>query len=671
MKSPRHQFILLGLICQGLSWDDYFLPVLNLVLWVICLNWPRKNLRFSPLAEGILLLGGCAAAFGLGRVFGKNTHFFLGHGLTLLQLVRLLRPLDRRETFFTILIALFHLSVACTFLFDLRFLLILLASVILIPRVLTEWTAQGFASNAAPTIQVGPRLDWFTYPVLVLGSLVAFLALPRVFLGAHLTTRSSTATDSGTLLDSVLDPAHSGLALSGRVVMQIEGQDIGYLRCFTLVDYDGGEWSAPKKHALKRLDDVPRAQTRGYEYRRVRVKEVASLGHALPSDGTVKRLTGSFFGRAYQNNYGGVVSDMRWNSRRNTYEYWTSRHPHPEPLSSVQRLACTQFPPASPRVLAWLDLVLDGLSEPLAQARKLEAWLRNKFTYELGAPELNRLHPLEDFLLHQRQGHCERFASALALLLRMKGIPARVVVGYVPTCRNWSGTAYNIRFKDAHAWTEAYFPDLGWVQLDATPRAAEETDRRGLMDLFQDLDLAWSSYVVNFDGSTQYRLFAGAVKSFGEAAAWAKSNLLNVAEFAGLFALLLCWRVFHGRATVRPEGPRQVQRDRVVAGQFYGQLLELLRQRGLSRVLSQTPLEFLQGLQRNALPSAAEVELVTRYFCAARYGCQTLSSDQRKQIHAALEKLATEFPLKASKPTGRRSSGRQQTAAPCATAPAE
>jgi hypothetical protein len=640
MKSPRHQLILLGLICQGFSWDDYFLPLMNAGLWVLCLTWPRKNFRLSQTAEGCLLLGGCALAYVLGLTLHKNTHFFLGHGLTLLQLVRLLRPLARREAFFSILIALFHLSVACTFLFDLRVILILVAAVILIPRVLAEWEAVSFqADEAEASPPVRPGFSLFLYVTVALGATLAFLALPRVFLGSQLAMRNPAGGEAGTMLDSVLDSTRGGVAQPSRVIMQVEGENLGYLRCFTLVDFDGIQWTSPNRNTLKRLDLVPRAQMRGYEYRRVRVKNATFLGRALPTDGTVVRLSGNFFSRAYENSLGGVVGDFAANIRDSTYEYWTSRRPHPEPLLPSQRLACTAHPPVSPRVRAWLEFVLGGVENPVAQARKLEAYFRSKFTYELGTPELSRLDPLEDFLFRQRKGHCERFASALALLLRLKEIPTRVVVGYVPVCRNLLSAGYNIRFKDAHAWTEAYFPEFGWVQLDATPRGIGPTEHQSFSDLFQDLDVAWSLYVVNFDGTAQFHLFSMAVRSFGSFAAWIRQNVATGSAALLLAVLMFCWRPLRQRLAARPETPGTASSERRMAEHYYGQLLELLQQQGFHRGMSQTPFEFLQAIKTGVLPGAAEVEMITQFFCSTRYGRRTLARHEQKDIQRALEKI--------------------------------
>ena len=95
------------------------------------------------------------------------------------------------------------------------------------------------------------------------------------------------------------------------------------------------------------------------------------------------------------------------------------------------------------------------------QIKALEDYFRrsNEYKYSLDFSKVARdpdLDPLEDFVVNHRTGHCEYFAGALALMLRSRNIPARVVVGYVGGELNTMGNFYQIRKKDAHAWVEAY-----------------------------------------------------------------------------------------------------------------------------------------------------------------------------------------------------------------------
>jgi protein-glutamine gamma-glutamyltransferase len=88
-------------------------------------------------------------------------------------------------------------------------------------------------------------------------------------------------------------------------------------------------------------------------------------------------------------------------------------------------------------------------------------------------------YPLRDFLLRDHAGDCQHFASAAALLLRLAGVPARVVVGFA-TGAPEPGGRYTVRDVDAHAWIEVYFHGIGWVAFNPTPAAAQATIPRQL-----------------------------------------------------------------------------------------------------------------------------------------------------------------------------------------------
>ena len=101
--------------------------------------------------------------------------------------------------------------------------------------------------------------------------------------------------------------------------------------------------------------------------------------------------------------------------------------------------------------------------------RRIESYLRSSYTYSEVPPR--RKLPLRAFLLRDGIGYCQQFSGAMALMLRMIGIPARVASGFSPGTSTGSGT-YVVRDFDAHSWVEVYFNDIGWAPFDPTPAAA-------------------------------------------------------------------------------------------------------------------------------------------------------------------------------------------------------
>jgi transglutaminase-like putative cysteine protease len=91
--------------------------------------------------------------------------------------------------------------------------------------------------------------------------------------------------------------------------------------------------------------------------------------------------------------------------------------------------------------------------------------------------------PLESFLFTDREGYCQQFSGAMALLLRMGGVPARVAAGFAPGGYDQRLREYVVRDFDAHSWVEAYFPRYGWVPFDPTPSIAPPRSQAGDEDV--------------------------------------------------------------------------------------------------------------------------------------------------------------------------------------------
>ncbi len=111
-----------------------------------------------------------------------------------------------------------------------------------------------------------------------------------------------------------------------------------------------------------------------------------------------------------------------------------------------------------------------GARTPFDAVRSIEQQLRTGYNYSPNVPQ--HTYPLASFLFEDQAGYCQHYAGAMALMLRMIGIPSRVVSGFAPGSLNQEGEVYEIRDLDAHAWVEVYFRGIGWVTFDPTPAAA-------------------------------------------------------------------------------------------------------------------------------------------------------------------------------------------------------
>ena len=113
---------------------------------------------------------------------------------------------------------------------------------------------------------------------------------------------------------------------------------------------------------------------------------------------------------------------------------------------------------------------------PYEAVTQIESQLRRNYAY---TPDVsNHRYPLESFLFDDRAGYCQQFAGSMGLMLRMLGIPSRVVSGFAPGSPNSTNGTYDVHDFDAHSWVEVFFRGIGWVTFDPTPAAAPAESQR-------------------------------------------------------------------------------------------------------------------------------------------------------------------------------------------------
>src|SRR6266567_1874550 len=143
---------------------------------------------------------------------------------------------------------------------------------------------------------------------------------------------------------------------------------------------------------------------------------------------------------------------------RNAVKLRSASTDYPSDISA----AYLQLPELDPRIPELTSQITKNAPTPFDKAVAIENYLRTRFTYTLKLTGRPGDHPLAHFLFETRAGHCEYFASAMAIMLRTLGIPTREVNGFLPGEYNDLGGDYIVRASDAHSWVEVYFPGNGW-----------------------------------------------------------------------------------------------------------------------------------------------------------------------------------------------------------------
>ncbi|MFZ5442943.1 MAG: transglutaminase TgpA family protein, partial [Myxococcota bacterium] len=290
-----------------------------------------------------------------------------------------------------------------------------------------------------------------------------------------------------------------------------------------------------------------------------------------------------------------------------------------------------------PRVRELAATIVGGEQDPERVAAKLESWLRSNLAYtlELGGDVED---PLADFLFVRRAGHCEHFATALAVMLRTRGVPARVVGGFFGG--ELMEDRYVVRAGDAHAWVEAYSPERGWRTFDATPDDGRPGQPRALLaklvDTWERLEELWRSKVLDYTIIDQWTFVRSLIRpptgTSPDVEPSARQPLPSTKTpvEAGLVALgvamlvFFAWSRLSGRRSVHP------------AANFLAQLERRLAAAGVQFQPGEDIEQLPQRLAREHHPLARAVAAASRRYLEARFGGRPLSADEQKRLLNAL-----------------------------------
>jgi hypothetical protein len=312
------------------------------------------------------------------------------------------------------------------------------------------------------------------------------------------------------------------------------------------------------------------------------------------------------------------------------------------------------------------------------KAVAVSAWLKRNLSYTLRMESPGDTEPLHFFLLQRRAGHCEYFSSAMAVMLRVVGVPTRNVNGFLGGEWNEYNDYIAVRAGDAHSWVEVYFAGVGWVTFDPTPGADIDRLGRGggairerLRRLMDTLRFKWFKWVIEYDLYRQLSLFRGlretlsggasSVKSlFAGARAWiARHSEATTGVLLALLAalLVLAWRTRKRRRPEREQARAARLRDPMTT--LYNQVLSKLARRGHRRQPPVTPREYARALCDQNMPGAGQFEELTELYYQAVYG-ELTTPDPLPRAHALSAAIDEAFQQarRASRRADRRASRR-------------
>jgi len=393
---------------------------------------------------------------------------------------------------------------------------------------------------------------------------------------------------------------------------------------------------------------------------------------------------------------------------RQEYYIWSRRAPHadlPDLLTGLRGRGAPDLaslytlpPEGTPRLrelAGRLAAAIEGDQHQSRQRKLADALLRHlrdsgEFSYSLDMSVADpAIDPVEDFLFNRKSGHCEYFATALALLLRSTGVPARLVTGFKGADPTGEQGEYHVQQRHAHAWVEAWI-DRRWEVLDPTPPAREEmvrliAQRQGFWRTAREsLANFWSDYVVTLSLDRQREALYDPLQSVwnlvrsglqpvidaargfmdltlsreGWQSGWAPAAFAGMAlAWVVATGLLEFWRARTARTARgarrgvlgrlarlwRGLGRRTGSAEFAVA--FYQRFLEIMGEQGLQPRAAQTAREFALVVTDALLPRLAPPGLaalphdLTEGYYAARFGGRPLPPVRLAALEDQLQRL--------------------------------
>jgi protein-glutamine gamma-glutamyltransferase len=328
-------------------------------------------------------------------------------------------------------------------------------------------------------------------------------------------------------------------------------------------------------------------------------------------------------------------------------------------LAYEARLRNLQLPPLDPRIPALARSITARATTDLERARAIERRLRTEYVYSLEMPSHESGDPLSDFLFARRRGYCEYFASAMAVMLRSVGVPARIATGFQSGLYNPITGLWVIRASDAHAWVEAWIPGNGWSTFDPTPPDPNGHAAGLLARINLYLDAAgtfWQEWVVSYDprrqGSLADRLQQGAghigfrwLDRLWRSGGLPDSAIQWLRRYGAAILLALIVGAAAWLAGPRLAGPLRmrlrvlrVRRGKAGAGDatvLYRQMLAVVKRRGYQKPAWFTPTEFAASLPNSAL--GRTVGEFTTVYNAVRFGGRTEAAQRLSTLLDHLE----------------------------------
>ncbi|MGE0471352.1 MAG: DUF3488 and DUF4129 domain-containing transglutaminase family protein [Nitrospira sp.] len=531
--------------------------------------------------------------------------------------------------------------------------------------------------------RVTPQLFWLANGLALMCfgmTLAIFFTIPRISAGFYQKGFGENIRTSG-FSETVNLGAIGPIKRDPSIVMRVEvpqhplqTEDRFYVRGVSFDQYDGKSWTNRLSFRRNLSEESPGMFIiRGHQG-----PAPSRLGEAIrqnillePLDTSVlfaapfvESVSGKF--PAVQSDFAGSVYLPFPSSSRIEYAVVSRFHPvlpadlGSEPTTYPETFTkhFLQIPYTSERIVKLAEDMTRSQRSPYEKAHAIQTFLIRNYRYSLDAPLAGVDRPLEEFLFFRKTGYCEHYATAMVIMLRTVGIPARLVTGFLATEWNEYGSYYVVRQQDAHAWVEVYLPHSGWVMMDPTPPSGEPVGDvypawLALERILDNVKLQWSRFFVQYSAADQLavvqELKAGG-QSVGHKALDSMATLFSpILRLLGglpdymfpsnlrpqgaiwgflVVACIILLGLSMRRILVRMFPDKKITQEDHRIVDLYKQMIKRLADKGIAKTATTTPLEFVRITRIRWSEANLAVASITELYCRARFGGTPLTDEE-------------------------------------------
>ncbi|MGD2173043.1 MAG: DUF3488 and transglutaminase-like domain-containing protein [Gammaproteobacteria bacterium] len=621
----------------------------HLPLWIIAvvaisIGWRvLQNLGKLPelpkwMLIPMVLIGGVGVFAEYWTIVGRDAGLAL---LTVMTSFKFLESRNHRDML--ILVFLCYFLVATHFLFSqsIPTAALMLATLVVITATLITLNQRDDDIPIVERLRDGAKLVLLSIPLM----LILFILVPRVP-GPLWGLQSEQRGGVTGLSDHMAPGKISNLIRSNEVAFRVdfEGeippQNRLYWRGPVMAMYTGYSWRQTPQRALLSLDLITDDTSIEYTVTLEPNGEHWLLALDVPSH----PVSGSHLTRDFQLISRKEVNDLfryRVQSRLNykigvgeSEDYLAVTRQYPEELNprtvALGKSLARHFD-SSQQVI---DAVLKMFSE-------------QEYFYTLQPPALG-FNSVDQFLFDTRRGFCEHYAGAFALIMRAAGIPARIVTGYQGGEYNEVGNYLIVRQSDAHAWTEVWIENRGWVRVDPTAAVSPNRIEQGLDSALSDetagfriqnrnpifgsllyswdnLQHSWNDWVLNYDQRRQRDFLKDLDLGIETWSDMVFALVILLVSVTALFWLAVWYRE-------RPPAPE-------VYETLFGKLLKRLSRRGYHKQPSEDARAFVARLPREEFPERERIEHIVDLYNHIKYGRRGASTVALGNLRSLVKSL--------------------------------